>query len=71
MQNRFFGFHLAGMPVFEQKISKQYWYLISHRKNYNHFCRPTPSSLKNGHAPPKLFFAVILGNHFFFEKTVK
>ncbi len=44
-------------------------------KGYIHFCRPTAHSLKNGHVPPKLFFAVILENIvsffvFFLEKIV-
>ncbi len=26
-------------------------YLLYHRKGYIHFCRPTPHSLKNSHAP--------------------
>ncbi len=39
-------------------------------KNVINFCHMTPVSLKNGHAPPKLFFTVILKNidFFFFEK---
>ncbi len=44
---------------------------ISHTKGYIHFCCLTSHSLKNGHAPQKLFFAVILENIVFFEKIVK
>ncbi len=44
-------------------------YPISHRKGYIHFCRPTPHSLKNGHASQKLFFVVILEIFFFFQKN--
>ncbi len=53
-----------------KKFQSHIWYLISHRRSNIHFCRPTPYSLKNGHAPQKLFFAVILEN-VFFEKIVK
>ncbi len=45
-------------------------YPISHGKGYIHVCCLTPYSLRNGHAPKKLFFTVILENTIFFEKIV-
>ncbi len=44
-------------------------YPIFLRKDYIIFCRPTPGSLKNGHAPQKCFFSFILKNIGFFQKN--
>ncbi len=58
----FFGFRSAGTGFFQKNILKPY--LVSHfpYKVYIHFCHRIPYSLKNDHAPQKLFFAVILKN---------
>ncbi len=69
--NWFLGFHSAIMVFFRKKFQSRILYPISHRRGYIHFSCPMPHSLKNCHAPQKLFFAVILKNIVFFEKNVK
>ncbi len=53
---------------FSKKFQNRTWYPISHRKGYVYFCRPTPHSLKNGHAPQKIIFHCYFGKYscFFF-----
>ncbi len=55
-----------------KKFQNRIRYPIFHKKGHIYFCRPTPHSLKIGHAPLKLFFIDILENIVvFFEKIVK
>ncbi len=52
-QNEFFRFKSDGMGGFEEKTWKLY--SVPHpppqKKSNIHFCRLTPRSFKNGHAP--------------------
>ncbi len=62
----FLAFIRPILGVLGKKFQSRIWYPISHRKSYINCCRLTLHSQKNGHAPQKLFFAVILENIVFF-----
>ncbi len=45
-------------------------YSTSRRKNFIHFCRPTPCPFKNGHAPKNYSYGYF-GKYYFFWKIFK
>ncbi len=68
-QNQFFSFHSAPMEFFVKKIYKQYLVPPFPKEKVQHiFVVQRLLYFKNGHAPQKLFFMVILKNmvSFFF-----
>ncbi len=65
----FFGFHSVSVGFLEEKISKLYLVpLFSIEKVIFIFVVWHPIPWKNGHAPQKLFFAVLLEDIVFFKK---
>ncbi len=68
MKTGFLVFILLLWGFMWNKLENNISYPISSRKGYSHFFCPTSGSVKNGHVPQKLFFAVILENIAFSKK---
>ncbi len=69
-QNRFFVFKSDGLGFFQKKTYKLFLVPnLPKKKDYIHFCRPTPRSLKNGDAP-KNYFSLIFWKILFFSKKM-
>ncbi len=51
-------FRVLSQPALDslrKKLKNCIWYPISPKKDYTHFCHPTPRPLKNSHAPKNNF----------------